>query len=1055
MFRAPAALWGRLPFVGRLLVIASLALLAAASAMLYTVAREDAEQARRDMARAMRDHLAILPATLGEWIVVGDFSVLKKSMDRYVAQDDVVFVTYHAAGDGTLVSKDVASKGDAPEWFRHWFDVPDSTGSAAVTIGERNYGTLEVGLTARTAVDHAWTRLLRHLAILVLAIVLGFLGIWLVLRNGLKPLRRLHEGARRLQAGDFSRRLDPGGGPELRGVMAAFNDMAETLASDRALLAREKEYLQVTLSSIADGVIATDAKGAVEFMNSTAEALTGWQIEQARGRLLSAVFEIIDADSRDKLACPVVEVLSQGGAVGLTENVLLIQYGNGTERYIAVIAAPIRDEQDGVILGAVLVVRDQTERKAQEYRLNLLASVVEHASESVVITNPETVIIDVNQAFTEVTGYTRDEALGQTPSLLKSGRHDQAFYERLWQALKTESYWHGEIFNRRKDGEIFVEMGSISAVRNARGAVTHYFGLFTDITQLKDQQKQLERLAYYDVLTGLPNRRLVADRFDIALSQTRRGKTSLAVCYLDLDNFKEVNDQFGHGAGDHLLVEVAERLKVCIRGGDTIARFGGDEFVLVLVGLNDAVEVERVLGRILDSLSAPYAVATTVVKMSASIGVALYPNDVANDLDSLLRLADQAMYTAKQAGRNRWHVFDMQRDRVAQELHDRRESIVRAVNLGEFRLYYQPKVNMRTGEVVGAEALIRWQHPDRGLLPPAEFLPMIQDSELAIAVGDWVIGEALFQMDTWRQLGLRVPVSVNISAQQMQHALFVVNLARQLESYPELAAGMIEVEVLESSALDDIARASAVIKECRQLGVTVALDDFGTGYSSLTYLRRLPVSTIKIDQTFVREMLINQDDTAIVEGVISLASAFRRDVIAEGVETVEHGVLLLQMGCELAQGYGIARPMPGDSMPAWLATWRPDAAWMAASAEPWPQEDLPLLYASVAHRHWVNLVLARLAGPDGLAPYDIKLDDETACAFGRWYDGRGRQRYGHMEGFRTLEPLHRNMHTLGAELVALNETRPGAAQPRVDELVALRDRLLAVLGELRTGSEGL
>ena len=1055
MFRAPAALWGRLPFVGRLLVIASMALLAAASAMLYTVAREDAEQARRDMARAMQNHLAILPATLGEWIVVGDFSVLKKSMDRYVAQDDVVFVAYQAAGDGTLVSRDVARTGGAPEWFVRWFDVPDSTGSTAVTIGERKYGTLEVGLTARAAVDHAWARVVRHLAILVLAIVLGFLGIWLVLRNGLKPLRQLHEGARRLQAGDFSRRLDPGGGPELRGVMAAFNDMAETLASDRALLAREKEYLQVTLSSIADGVIATDANGAVEFMNSTAEALTGWQIEQARGRLLSAVFEIIDADSRDKLACPVIEVLSQGGAVSLADNVLLIQYGNGTERYIAVIAAPIRDEQDGVILGAVLVVRDQTERKAQEYRLNLLASVVEHASESVVITNPETVIIDVNQAFTEVTGYTRDEALGQTPSLLKSGRHDQAFYERLWQALKTESYWHGEIFNRRKDGEIFVEMGSISAVRNARGAVTHYFGLFTDITQLKDQQKQLERLAYYDVLTGLPNRRLVADRFDIALSQTRRGKTSLAVCYLDLDNFKEVNDQFGHGAGDHLLVEVAERLKVCIRGGDTIARFGGDEFVLVLVGLNDAVEVERVLGRILDSLSAPYAVATTVVKMSASIGVALYPNDVANDLDSLLRLADQAMYTAKQAGRNRWHVFDMQRDRVAQELHDRRESIVRAVNLGEFRLYYQPKVNMRTGEVVGAEALIRWQHPDRGLLPPAEFLPMIQDSELAIAVGDWVIGEALFQMDTWRQLGLRVPVSVNISAQQMQHALFVVNLARQLESYPELAAGMIEVEVLESSALDDIARASAVIKECRQLGVTVALDDFGTGYSSLTYLRRLPVSTIKIDQTFVREMLINQDDTAIVEGVISLASAFRRDVIAEGVETVEHGVLLLQMGCELAQGYGIARPMPGDSMPAWLATWRPDAAWMAASAEPWPQEDLPLLYASVAHRHWVNLVLARLAGPDGLAPYDIKLDDETACAFGRWYDGRGRQRYGHMEGFRTLEPLHRNMHTLGAELVALNETRPGAAQPRVDELVALRDRLLAVLGELRTGSEGL
>jgi diguanylate cyclase (GGDEF)-like protein/PAS domain S-box-containing protein len=1043
------SIWSRMPLVGRLLVIASLALTAAAVVMLYSVASEDARHARADMDRAMTNHLTILSATVADWIVVGDYSVLKQAMERYVMQEDVVAIAFRSPTGATVIAHDPAEQRRVPAWFLTWFDVADATRSVVVDIGGRQYGTLEVELSAKVAAERAWIRLQRHLAILLLAIVLDFLGIWLVLRTALAPLRALHDGTLRIKAGELATRLAPDGDPELRAVMTTFNDMAATLEADRALLARDRDYLEVTLSSIGEGVITTDEAGLVEFMNPMAETMTGWKAKQAREAQLSDVFEIIDAITGEKLECPVRQVLRRGGVVTLADDVLLIRRGDGGRHFIDLVAAPIRGSREGATLGTVLVFRDESENRAQEYRMNLLASVVEHASESVVITDPDTVIIDVNQAFTEVTGYTRDEVMGRKISILKSGRHDNAFYDRLWNALNTDSYWHGEIFNRRKSGDIFVEMASISAVRDSHGRVNHYFGLFTDITLLKDQQRQLEHLAYYDVLTGLPNRRLLADRFDVALSQTRRASSSLAVCYLDLDGFKEVNDRFGHRSGDHLLIEVAERLKGSVRSGDTIARLGGDEFVLVLLGFDRALENEHILDRILGSLAAPFSLEGNTVTISASIGVALCPDDSGNDLDSLLRHADHAMYVAKQAGRNRWHVFDARQDRAVQEHQERRENIVRALNQGEFRLHYQPKVNMRTGVVTGAEALIRWQHPDKGLLSPADFLPTIQDSELSIAVGDWVIGEALRQVDAWRRIDLQIPVSVNISAQHMQHPQFLVNLGSQLARYPDLAEEMIEVEVLESSALDDIARASAVIRECRRLGVTVALDDFGTGYSSLTYLRRLPVSTIKIDQTFVRDMLVDQDDTAIVEGVISLAKAFQRDVIAEGVETMEHGLLLLRMGCELGQGYGIARPMPGDAMASWVSNWRPNPEWATVKGGPWPQEDLPLLYASIAHRHWANKVLTKLDDLSGQVRQDGRPDDIDSCAFGRWYESRGRQRYGHSATFVAIESLHREIHVLSEELLALHDRNPQAAKARVSELTGLRDRLLSLLEDLR------
>ena len=449
-----------------------------------------------------------------------------------------------------------------------------------------------------------------------------------------------------------------------------------------------------------------------------------------------------------------------------------------------------------------------------------------------------------------------------------------------------------------------------------------------DITQRKEHQRQLEHMAHYDVLTDMPNRALLADRLGQGMAQAQRRGQKLAVVYLDLDGFKAINDQHGHAAGDQLLIAVATRMKQALREVDTLARIGGDEFVAVLVDLVDADASLPMLTRLLAAASQPVQFGDLILRVSASLGVTFYPQAQDAEADQLLRQADHAMYQAKVSGKNRVQVFDAEQDSSLRDHHESLENIRQALSNDEFVLYYQPKVNMRTGAVIGAEALIRWQHPLRGLLAPANFLPVIEDHPLAVDIGEWVIHRALSQMEVWHADGLAVPVSVNIGARQLQQANFVLRLRDLLAAHPKVKPGDLELEVLETSALEDLEHVSGVMESCRAMGVTFALDDFGTGYSSLTYLKRLPVTLLKIDQSFVRDMLDDPDDLAILEGVIGLAGAFHRQVIAEGVETVAHGAMLLQLGCELAQGYGIARPMPAAALPGWAAAWQPDPAWV-------------------------------------------------------------------------------------------------------------------------------
>ena len=538
------------------------------------------------------------------------------------------------------------------------------------------------------------------------------------------------------------------------------------------------------------------------------------------------------------------------------------------------------------------------------------------------------VIVDVNPAFFDITGYRREESIGQNPRILSSGKHSPEFFSEMWNTLVDQGFWKGELWNRKKGGELYAELLTISAIVSEDGKTQNYIGLFSDITKSKEQQKSLELMAHYDELTGLPNRSLFADRYKQAIAHSKRTETLLAVCFLDLDEFKPVNDNYGHLVGDQLLIEVAERIKSQLRAEDTVSRMGGDEFALLLGDISSQAQCENMLERLHHSLAHTFSVEGYEISLSASSGITLYPWDNA-DLDTLLRHADQAMYKAKLAGRNQYQLFDFEEDLQLVSKQQRIQAIKEALLHGEMQLYYQPIVNMKTGDVIGAEALVRWMHPEDGLISPLDFLPIIDGTEVEIQLGEWVIEAALQQLDYWQSVGLIIEVSINISSYHLQSASFINVLSALLEQYPEVNSNHLQLEILESSALGDISTIKNIISACRnELGLHIALDDFGTGYSSLTHLRNLPANTLKIDRSFVKDVLDDVNDCAIVDGIIGLADAFNREVIAEGVETQANGTMMLLMGCEQAQGFFIARPMPTDEIAGWVKNYRPNSEWI-------------------------------------------------------------------------------------------------------------------------------
>ena len=624
--------------------------------------------------------------------------------------------------------------------------------------------------------------------------------------------------------------------------------------------------------------------------------------------------------------------------------------------------------------------------------------------------------------------------------MLKSGRQPREFYADLWAQLKKKGHWSGEIWNRAKGGQIYAEMLTISAVPDATGRTKQYVAMFSDLTPIKETEKQLKHIAHFDLLTGLPNRTLLADRLRQAMAQRHRLGSIIALAYFDLDDFHSINEHHGRSTGDLVLTAITHRLTEVLREGDTLARLGGDEFAVVLLGIANIEESLALIERLRDAMAEPLQLGELVLQVSASIGVTFYPQTEDIEPDQLLRQADQAMYFAKLAGRSRYHIFDPTLDRSMRGRHEDLQRIRQAMQAHEFELYFQPRVNMHTGTVLSAEALIRWRHPELGLLLPQHFLPVVEGNQLVVELGEWVIGSALSQMARWREQGLDIPVSVNVDAMQLQEPQFVDRLKELLARHPDIHPSKLELEVLESSAFQDVAQVSEVIRACSKLGVSFALDDFGTGYSSLSYLKRLPVDVLKIDQSFVHDMLDDPEDLTILEGVLVLANAFRCQAVAEGVETVDHGLMLLQLGCPVAQGYGIARPMPGSELPRWAANWRPDPRWasvLAVDPLKWP-----ILYASVEHRAWVAEVEEFLSGRRLAAPRM----DHHLCRFGSWLDAEASAGRSDRASFQVIDALHQKLHTHANEILDSKGENEGiAAFAGLTELHTLRDGLLEKL----------
>jgi diguanylate cyclase (GGDEF)-like protein/PAS domain S-box-containing protein len=695
---------------------------------------------------------------------------------------------------------------------------------------------------------------------------------------------------------------------------------------------------------------------------------------------------------------------------------------------------------DGSVGGIVLFAEEISQRKASEDRLRLGATVFTGAREGITITDRAGTILEVNEAFTRITGYTRQEVLGLNPRFLQSGLQSKDFYENMWESLIREGHWSGEIWNRTKGGDIYAEMLTINAIHNAKGEVEQYVAMFTDITELKEQEQRLEHIARYDALTGLPNRALFGDRLRQAMTHAHWKKGLLAVACFDVDGFKGINDRYGHTTGDGLLTALAFRMKRALREGDTLARLGGDEFAAVILDLEDNHACLATLNRLLAAAGEEAQIGEVMLRVSASAGVTFYPQNEDVDADVLVRQAGQAMYQAKLAGRNCFRMFDPSQDQIVRGRHENIEHIRQALAARQFVLYYQPKVNMRTGKVIGAEALIRWQHPERGLLPPGMFLPVIEDHPLSVELGTWVIETALTQMESWLAEGFELPVSVNVSAMELQQPDFADQLRAHLAAHPLVKPANLELEVVETSAVQDVVRTSQLLSECREIGVAIGLDDFGTGYSSLTYLKRLPANVLKIDQSFVRDMLEEPENLTILEGVLGLAAAFHRQVIAEGVETAEHGLMLLQMGCDLAQGFGVAASMPARELRAWAAAWRPDPRWTDVPVV--RGENRPVLLAVVEHRAWLGALEASLQGKRAVPPPL----DAGQCRVGMWLEDAKRSSLGTDSTVLAIESLHRQVHELAAEIVASQADGPNPQGiARLRQLHYLQDKCLTRL----------
>lgn len=694
-------------------------------------------------------------------------------------------------------------------------------------------------------------------------------------------------------------------------------------AQFKAGLYRERSIL---LQSMGEGVYAMNLQGKCTVINPAALKMLGYTEDEVIGKSAHTLFHHHYCDNTVYPAelCNIHRVLDHRERVEIDT---CFFRKNGEMFHVFCTATPVGFMTDTSDIAIVVGFVDVTEHKqAEQKRAALLRRnqvLMDNALEGIHILDAKGNLIDANNSFCRMLGYSREEMLRLNVTDWDAYKTPDEIRGNITQLLSGQAVF--ESVHRRRDGSFFdVELSIIGVELEG---VKYLYCSCRDITERKKTEDEIRRLAFYDPLTGLANRRLLTDRMEQALAKAYRNGKLLAICMIDLDGFKQVNDQLGHKAGDQLLSEVARRITECIRESDTAARFGGDEFSLLLMDFSKISECELLLNRIINAISIPYKVTNGTAQVTASIGATIFPND-GSTADQLLRHADQAMYEAKQSGKNCYRFFNpgYQSQQLANQAMIKKIST--ALNTGQLILYYQPQVDCRRGVVVGMEALIRWNHPVLGLLMPAEFIPLLEKDDLLVTIGEWAIQQALQHLTAWQAMGFYFNLSVNICARQLHRSDFTARLKELLSGFDKNVIGHLCIEILETAALENIRVVALAVKECRALGLHIALDDFGTGYSSLTHLKNLNVDILKIDYSFISGMLNNADDQAIVNGVIALANSFGRRVIAEGVESLDQVRQLMTSGCDYIQGYYIARPMAADELPVWLANFQPDPLWL-------------------------------------------------------------------------------------------------------------------------------
>lgn len=735
------------------------------------------------------------------------------------------------------------------------------------------------------------------------------MGIVFTRRTVIGPISALVEYAEKVGYSETNVVFKSDNISEFNYLGESLQSMVERLHESQNAIKDSETQVRLLLDSAGEGIYGIDENGIVTFANPKALDILGYPSDEFIGQNAHTLIHHTHDDGRhyEDRDCPIYNAFRMGYPAHIEGE--LFWRKDGSSLITEYSAYPIYNE--GKVLGSVVTFSDITLRKETESSLELAKSIIENAHEAIMVTDLKGVIEQVNDAYVKITGFSREEAIGATPRIQQSGRHDLMFYAKMWKEIHSNGHWEGEIWDRRKSGEIFPKWLSINTVNDNHGNPSKYVGIFSDITTLKETEKELEHLAYYDALTQLPNRVLFRDRLKQGISAARRDGHQLATLLIDLDRFKYVNDTLGHDAGDQLLEIVAQRLQSFVRESDTVARLGGDEFAILLPELNDPEEASIIARKIIGNLDEPIEVKGKKVNIGASIGISTYPEDGA-DCDVLVKHADLALYKAKDSGRGCYHYFSEELqsaifDHIAME-----DEMREGIDSEQFILHYQPKIDLASGKMTGMEALVRWNHPDKGFVRPDHFIPFAEETGLIIPLGLWILKTACRQMAEFNvDLDVPLKVAINLSASQFNQRGLVYTIQEIMEHY-DIKPENIELEITESSVMGDVDAAIATMKKFRDIGLHLAIDDFGTGYSSLSYLKRFPINTLKIDQSFVRDLTIDSDDAAIVKAIISMAKSLQLNVVAEGVETQEQLIFLKANDCENVQGYLFSKPLPAD-----------------------------------------------------------------------------------------------------------------------------------------------